>query len=71
MLKRKITFRSHEHSFTPYPYLSPYGWMDGMTDGEMNTLAGRGLEELFSSCVVMSVVWLWPEIGFGVTYLPT
>ncbi len=29
--------------------------MDRMTDGESNTLAMRGLEELFSSCAVVSV----------------
>ena len=29
--------------------------MDGMTDREMNTLALRGLEEIFSSCAVVSV----------------
>ena len=31
---------------------------------------GGGLEELFSSCAVMSVFWLRWEIVFGVTYLP-
>ncbi len=44
--ERKITLRSHKHSFTPYPSLSPYRQMDGMTDGETNTLAVHGLEEL-------------------------
>jgi hypothetical protein len=28
-----------------------------MTDGEINTLTARGLEELFSSCAVVSVSW--------------
>ncbi len=42
-----------------------------MTDGEKNTLAVHGLEELFSSCSVVSVFWFWREIGFGVTYLRT
>jgi hypothetical protein len=41
-----------------------------MTDGETNTLALHGLEELFSSCAVVSVLWLWREIVLGVTYLP-
>ncbi len=45
--QRKITVCSHKQSFTPYPSLSPYSQMDGMTDREMNTLAARGLEELF------------------------
>jgi hypothetical protein len=45
--ERKITVHSHNHSFTPYPSLSSYSQMDRMTDGEMNTLAARGLEELF------------------------
>jgi hypothetical protein len=40
-------------------------------DGETNTLAVRGLEELFSSCAVVSVFQFWQEIGFGVTYLRT
>jgi hypothetical protein len=41
---------------------------DGRTDGRRNTLATRGLEELFSSCAVVSGFWFWWEIGFGVTY---
>ncbi len=44
--ERKFTVRSHKHSFTPYPSLSPYSQTDRMTDGETNTLAARGLEEL-------------------------
>ncbi len=41
-----------------------------MTDRETNTLAAHGLEELFSSCAVVSVFWFWWEIGFGVhTYV--
>jgi hypothetical protein len=44
--ERKITIHYHKHSFTPYFSLSPYSQMDGMTDGETNTLAARGLEEL-------------------------
>ncbi len=41
-----------------------------MTDRETNTLAARGLEELFSSCaVVVSVFCFWREIGFSVTYV--
>jgi hypothetical protein len=55
--ERKITVRSHKHSFTPHPSLSPYSPTDGMTDGGTNTLAVRGLEELFSSCAVVSVFW--------------
>ncbi len=71
MLKRKITFRSHKHSFTPYPSLSPNSQIDRMTDRGKNTLAAHGLEEPFSSCAVMSVFWPWWEIGFGVIYLGT
>jgi hypothetical protein len=66
---RKITNRSHKHSFTPYPSLGPYSATDGITDREMNTLTACGLEELFSSCAVVSVFGFWWEIGFGVTYL--
>jgi hypothetical protein len=45
--------------------------MDGITDGEMNTLAVRGLEELFFQlCCCVSFLF-WREIGFGFTYLRT
>jgi hypothetical protein len=54
--ERKITVRSHKHSFTPYPSLGPYRQTDRITDGGTNTLAARGLEELFSSCAVVSVL---------------
>ena len=48
--------------------------MDGLTDGEMNTLALRGLEEpahasrgleepFFQLCCCVSF-WFWREIGF-------
>ena len=68
-LKEKITVHSHKHSFTTFLSLSPYSQIDGMTDGETNTLSVRGLEELFSSCAVVSVFGFWQEIGFGVSYL--
>ncbi len=67
--ERKTTVCSHKHSFTLYPSLSPYSPTDRITDGETNTLAARGLEELFSSCAVVSVFGFWWEIGFDVTYL--
>ncbi len=35
--------------------LDPYRRTDGQTDRETNTLASRELEELFSSCAVVSV----------------
>ncbi len=38
---------------------------DGITDRETHTLAARGLEELFSSCAVVSVFGSGGEIGFG------
>jgi hypothetical protein len=68
--ERKINVCSHKHSFTPYPSLSTYRQTDRITDRGRNTLALRGLEELFSSCDVVSVFWLWQEIVLGVTYLP-
>jgi hypothetical protein len=40
-----------------------------MTDRGTNTLAARGLEELFSGCAVVSVFGFWQEIGSVVTYL--
>ena len=61
--ERKITVCSHKHSFTPYPSLSPYSWMDRITDRETNTLAAHGLEGLFFK--------LYFYVSFlGVTYLP-
>ncbi len=53
--ERQITNLSVKHSFTLYPSLSPYSQRGRMTDREMNTLAAGGLEELFSSCAVVSV----------------
>ncbi len=50
-----LLFHSNKHSFIPHPSLSPYSPMDRMTDRETNTLAARGLEELFFSCAVVSV----------------
>ncbi len=67
--ERKNTVRSHKHSFTPYPSLSPYSPTDRMTDGGTNTLSASGLDEpFFQLCCCVSVFWFWREIGFGVTY---
>ncbi len=65
-----LLFRSHKHSFTPYPSLSPYSPTDGMTDRGTNTLAAHGLEELFSSCAVVSVFFVVAGNSFS-CYLPT
>ncbi len=51
--ERKITIHSHKHSFTPYPSLSPYRQTDRITDRGANTLAARGLEELFLKVVLL------------------
>jgi hypothetical protein len=68
--ERKITVRSHKHSFTPYPSLSSYRQMDGMPDRGTNTLAAHGLEEpFFQLCCCVSVFWFRREIVFGVTYV--
>ncbi len=66
----KITVRSHKYSFTPYPSLSPYSPTDRMTDRGTNTLAARGLEELFFhlSCCVSFLVVAGNSIR---CYLPT
>jgi hypothetical protein len=69
--ERKITIHSHKHSFTPYPSLSHYSLMDGMTDRGTNTLAARGLDEPFFQLGSVSVIWFWQEIGVGFTYLCT
>ncbi len=68
--ERKITIRSHKHSFTLYPSLSPYSWTDRITDGGMNTLAACGLEELFFQlcCCVSFLVVAGNSFRF---YLPT
>jgi hypothetical protein len=64
-----LLFRSHKHSFTPYPSLSPYSPTDRITDRGTHSLR-MGWRNLFSSCAVVSVFWLWREIVLGVTYLP-
>ncbi len=67
-VERKITVCSHKHSFTLYPCLSPYRQTDKQTEREMNTLAIRGMEELFFQlCCCVSFLF-WREIGFGFTY---
>jgi hypothetical protein len=42
-----------------------------MTDGETNTLAARGLEELFFQLCCCVSFWFRREIGFGFTHLRT
>ncbi len=54
-VERKITDLSVKHSSTLYPSLSPYRQMDRIIDRGINTLAARGLEELFSRCGFVSV----------------
>ncbi len=68
--ERKITVHSHKHSFTPYLSLSPYLPTDGTTDRETNTLAARGLEELFFQlcCCVSFLVVAGNSFRY---YLPT
>ncbi len=51
--ERKNTVRSHKHSFTPYPSLSPYRQTDRITDGGTNTLAARELEEPYFPVVLL------------------
>jgi hypothetical protein len=69
MLKRKITIRSHKHSFTLYPSLSPYSRTELQTEEQIHLLR-VGWRNFFSSCaVVVSVFQFWQEIGFGVTYV--
>jgi hypothetical protein len=69
-IKRKNIVRSHKHSFTPYPSLSPYWQIDRVTDGGMNALAVGGLEEHYFPVVLLCQFFsFWQEIGFDVTYL--
>jgi hypothetical protein len=66
-----LLLHSHKHSFTPYPFLSPYSQTDRMTDGDTNTLAARGLEELFLQlCRCVSFLVVVAGNGFR-CYLPT
>ncbi len=51
-------------------------WIVGVVGGgraeeECNTLAARGLEELFFQLWFCVSFWFWREIGFGFTYLCT
>ena len=39
--------------------------MDGQNYGGTNTLAARGLEELFFQLCCCVSFWFWREIGFG------
>ncbi len=50
---RKITYLSDK---TLLLFILLLALTDGITDGEMNTLGARGLEELFFSCAVMAVL---------------
>jgi hypothetical protein len=44
--------------------------MDRIRDGETNTLAARGLKELFFQLGCLVSFWFWREIGFGLhTYV--
>jgi hypothetical protein len=47
MPQEKLAFDLIKNSFSPYPSLSLYRQMDGVTDKETNTLAVRGLEDFF------------------------
>jgi hypothetical protein len=62
-------FCKTQHSFTLL-HIPLLALTDRQNDRETNTLAARGLEELFSSCAVVSAFRLWREIVLGVTYLP-
>jgi hypothetical protein len=64
-----LLFCSHIF-FTPYHSLRPYSPTDAMTDRETNTLAACGLEELFSSCAIVSVFVVVAGNSFR-CYLPT
>jgi hypothetical protein len=44
---------------------------DIQMEGETNTLAARGLEELFFQLCCCVSFWFRQEIGFGFTYLRT
>ncbi len=69
--ERKITACSHKHSFTPYPALSPYSQMDRITDGETNTLAVRGLEEIFPVVLLCQFFCCCGRKKIFRCYLPT
>ncbi len=52
-------------------YIPLVALTDKQNDGEMNTLAARGLEELFFQLCCCVCFLFWREIGFGFTYLHT
>ena len=62
--ERKITVRSHKHSFTPYPSLSPYG----QRRNKYTCCAWAG-GTFFPVVLLCQFFGFWREIGFGVTYL--
>ncbi len=53
--ERKNTVRSHKHSFTPYPSLSPYRQTDRIQTEEQIHLLRVGWRNFFSSCAFVSV----------------
>jgi hypothetical protein len=69
MLKEKLPFVLINTLLLHIPLLALTA--DGITDRGTNTLAVRGLEELFFQlCCCVSFLF-WREIGFGFTYLRT
>jgi hypothetical protein len=66
----KITVRSHKHSFTPYPFLSPYSPTDGVTEKQIHSLR-VGWRNFFSNfpfldfCFLIFPLFLFFEFWFG------
>ncbi len=51
-------------------YIPLLALTDGLNHRETNTLAARGLEELFFQLCCCVSFWFWQEIGFGLyTYV--
>ncbi len=66
--EKQINDLSVKHSFTLYPSLSPYRQMESRTEKWIHLLR-VGWRIFFCSCAVVSVFWLWREIGLGlITY---
>ncbi len=66
--ERKITVRSHKHSFTPYPSLSPYWPTEWQTDRDQIHLLHMGWRNLFSSSGYFSGQHvIWDLAGTGTT----
>jgi hypothetical protein len=69
ILQQAFKSKSNCHSIVAYNAIMSCLAVHGLAVdlNPQKPLAVHGLEEFFSSCAVVSVLWFWREIGFGVT----